>query len=63
MLKCADQHEVPWHYIAPGQPQQNAFIESLNGSLRDELLHEEIFDTLEDARRRHCQVDHGVPSG
>lgn len=32
--------------------QQNAFIESFNGSLRDELLNEEIFDTLDDARRK-----------
>jgi putative transposase len=43
---------VPWHFIDPGKPQQNAFIESFNGSLRDELLNEEIFDTLDDARRR-----------
>ncbi|WP_162799116.1 integrase core domain-containing protein, partial [Paracoccus indicus] len=29
-----------------------AFIESFNESLRDELLNEEIFDTLDDARRK-----------
>lgn len=34
------------------QPLQNAFIESFNGSLRDELLNEEIFDSLDDARRK-----------
>ena len=34
------------------KPQQNAFVESFNGSLRDELLNEEIFDTLNDARRK-----------
>ena len=39
-------------YIQPGKPQQNAFIESFNGSLRDELLNEELFDSLEDARRK-----------
>ena len=52
ILKWADQNNVTWHYIDPGKPQQNAFIESFNGSLRDELLNEEIFDTLEDARRK-----------
>ena len=52
ILKWADESEVPWHYIDPGKPQQNAFIESFNGTLRDELLNEEIFDTLEDARRK-----------
>ena len=30
----------------------SAFIESLNGSLRGELLNEEIFDTLDDTRRK-----------
>ena len=36
----------------PGKPKENAFIESFNGSLRDELLNEEIFDSLEVARRK-----------
>ena len=52
ILKWADENEVPWHYIDRGKPQQNAFIESFNGSLRDELLNEEIFDSLDDARRK-----------
>ena len=52
ILKWADQNNVAWHYIDPGKPQQNAFIESFNGSLRDELLNEEVFDTLDDARRK-----------
>ena len=43
---------VDWHYIDPGKPQQNAFMESFNGSLRDELLNEEMFDNLDDARRK-----------
>jgi len=51
ILKWANDNEVDWHYIDPGKPQQNAFIESFNGSLRDELLNEELFDTLDDARR------------
>ena len=34
------------HYIAPGKPQQNAFIESFNGRLRDELLNETLFASL-----------------
>ncbi|CUH77244.1 putative transposase OrfB [Tritonibacter multivorans] len=52
ILKWADETEVPWHYIDPGKPQQNAFVESFNGSLRDELLNEEIFDSLDDARKK-----------
>lgn len=52
ILKWADKNGVAWHYIDPGKPQQNAFIESFNGSLRDELLNEEMFDSLDDARRK-----------
>ena len=50
ILKWADQNDVPWHYIDPGKPQQNAFIESFNGKLRDELLDRELFDTLLEAK-------------
>ena len=52
ILKWASENRVEWHYIDPGRPQQNAFIESFNGSLRDELLNEEVFDSLADARRK-----------
>ncbi len=52
ILKWANDNDVDWHYIDPGKPQKNAFIESFNGSLRDELLNEELFDTLDDARRQ-----------
>ena len=41
---------VAWHYIAPGKPQQNGFVESFNGRLRDECLNEEVFPTLAEAR-------------
>ena len=37
ILAWSDRHRVAWHYIAPGKPVQNAFIESFNGRLRDEL--------------------------
>jgi len=51
ILKWANDNKVEWHYIDPGKPQQNGYIESFNGSLRDECLNEEIFDSLTDARR------------
>ncbi|WP_104494432.1 IS3-like element ISPfe1 family transposase [Paracoccus denitrificans] len=52
ILKWANANGVEWHYIDPGKPQQNGYIESFNGSLRDECLNEEIFDSLADARRK-----------
>ena len=51
ILKWAGDNGVNWHYIDPGKPQQNGYIESFNGSLRDECLNEENFDNLADARR------------
>jgi putative transposase len=50
ILAWADAARVAWHYIAPGKPMQNAFIESFNGRLRDELLNETLFSTLSQAR-------------
>jgi putative transposase len=50
ILSWADQNGVGWHYIAPGKPQQNGFIESFNGRLRDELLNETLFRSLPHAR-------------
>ncbi|WP_277018243.1 integrase core domain-containing protein, partial [Paracoccus hibiscisoli] len=52
ILKWANDNKVEWHYIDPGKPQQNGYLESFNGSLRDECLNEEIFDSLDDARRK-----------
>jgi hypothetical protein len=49
-LKWAGENDVDWHYTDPGKPQQNGFIESFNGSLRDQLLNKELFDTLDAAR-------------
>lgn len=37
-------------FPAPGKPMQNAFIESFNGWLRDELLNETLFASLAQAR-------------
>ena len=41
---------VGWHYIQPGKPVQNAFIESFNSRLRDECLNELVFTSLAEAR-------------
>ncbi|MBB3898577.1 putative transposase [Roseococcus suduntuyensis] len=41
---------MEWHYIAPGKPTQNAFIESFNGRLRDECFYEKLFTSVLQAR-------------
>jgi putative transposase len=50
ILQWADDHKVNWHYIAPGKPVQNAFVESFIGRLRDELLNETLFRSLAHTR-------------
>ena len=43
----AVQHSVHLHFIQPGKPVQNAFIESFNGKFRDECLNQHWFLTLQ----------------
>ncbi|MDE2243763.1 MAG: IS3 family transposase [Bradyrhizobium sp.] len=50
ILTWAEHSRVEWHYIAPGKPMQNAFIESFNGRLRDEFLNETLFTSLAQVR-------------
>lgn len=62
-------------YIEPGSPWQNAYSESFNSRLRDELLNREIFATLAEAkvlgseyrrayndRRLHSSLDYQTPA-
>lgn len=50
ILTWADQSRVAWHYNTPGKPMQNAFIESFNGRLRDELVERDAVHVAEQAR-------------
>jgi putative transposase len=43
-------HGIDLHFIEPGKPNQNAYIESFNGRLRDECLNEHWFFSLGQAR-------------
>jgi len=51
ILGWATDHQVEWHYIAPGKPMQNGFVESFNGRMRDELLNESLFLDLDHSRQ------------
>jgi putative transposase len=50
ILAWQEQCGIEWHYIAPGKPMQNGFVESFNGRLRDECLNEHLFANLNEAR-------------
>lgn len=68
-------HAIAWHYITPGKPMQNGFVESFNGKMRDELLNETLFYSLDHAKsaiakwakdyntaRPHSALDYRTPA-
>lgn len=44
------QNRVKLHFIQPGKPTQNAFVESFNGKFRDYCLNLHWFASMKDAR-------------
>ena len=50
MLTWAHRNGVVLRLIEPGKPNQNAYVESFNGRLRDECLNEHWFTSLAHAR-------------
>jgi putative transposase len=50
--KWAVENGVTLDFSRPGKPTDNAFIESFNGSFRDECLNVNWFLSLEDAREK-----------
>jgi putative transposase len=50
MLTWAHEKQVLLRLIEPGKPNQNAYVESFNGRLRDECLNEHWFTSLAHAR-------------
>jgi transposase InsO family protein len=70
VLRWAAEQGIEWHYIAPGKPMQNGFVESFNGRMRDECLNEHVFTTPRrgsaDRRGLAHRLQHGQaawPSG
>ena len=76
ILAWSKDHKVEWHYIAPGRPMQNGYVESFNGRMRDELLNESLFFGLNHARsaiaewaddynnfRPHSSLGYQTPAG
>jgi transposase InsO family protein len=70
-----ERSDVGTLYIEPGSPWENAYSESFNSRLRDELLNRELFTTLEEAkvlideyrleynhRQPHSSLDYQTPA-
>ena len=45
-----EKRNVRLEYIQPGKPQQNAYIERYNRTVRGEWLSQYIFETIEEAQ-------------
>ena len=56
ILRWCSEQRIEWHYIAPGKPMQNGFVESFNGRMRDELLNETMFRNLGPRAGRHRRL-------
>ncbi|WP_442907175.1 integrase core domain-containing protein [Billgrantia diversa] len=57
MFFWACERKVTLAFIEPGQPTQNAFIESSNGKFRDGCLNQHGFLSLADARHEITQME------
>ncbi len=50
LMEWAEKQGVRLEYIQPGKPQQNAYIERYNRTVRGEWLSQYIFETIEEAQ-------------
>lgn len=67
--------DIETRFIKPGAPWENSYIESFNGTLRNEFLSREVFGHLLEARvlgtryrqeynteRPHSSLDYQIPA-
>jgi len=52
LMAWAEKRGVRLEYIQPGKPQQNAYIERYNRTVRGEWLGQYIFETIEEAQEQ-----------
>lgn len=46
----AEKHDIELKYIEPGNPQQNAYVERYNRTVRYDWLAQHLFDSIEDVQ-------------
>ena len=49
--KWAEKNKIDLHYIDPGKPMQNGYVESFNGKFRDECLNDNWFVSIGEAEK------------
>ena len=55
LMAWAEQMSIHIQYIQPGKPQQNAYIERYNRTVRHEWLDQNIFETIEEAQSQAAE--------
>lgn len=55
MKAWASKQGIEWWFTQPGNPQQNAYIERFNRTMRYELLNPDIFHTIEQVQHAATQ--------
>ena len=58
MFFWSQECNLKLHFIQPGKPTQNAFVESFNGCFRDGCPNQQWFRDLDDARRSNADWRH-----
>ncbi len=52
MAQWSNENNISLHFIDPGEPTQNGFIESFNGKFRDECINQNRFKNLKEAKTK-----------
>lgn len=47
LTQWAEKHEIRLEYTQPGNPQQNAYVERYNRTVRDDWLNQHLFESIE----------------
>ncbi len=50
IMKWTDRQGTRLHYIQPGKPQQNGYVERFNRTVRHEWLDQHLFESIEHAQ-------------
>ena len=54
-IEWAARHQIALHYIQPGKPQQNAYVERFNRTIRHEWLDQHLFESVQHAQETATQ--------
>ena len=51
-VEWCNRHEIELHFIDPGKPVQNAYVESFNGKFRNEFLDQNKFSSIREVQKK-----------